>query len=151
MTFSEFSKFDESWPNPIVVDNRSNPWCNGKKNCPLSVLSIGWYLFRVMNGNRNIPRVSNENTLCITTTGNVVVNRWVIPLVTIPLLDFVAMHWIQRKSFRENSIKYSSKWKVIGVVTLHTLRRPIRHLHWRPYGTSIKIWILVYQYHLHIS
>ena len=75
-----------------------------KSNFPL--LSAGWYLFRVVSGNRYLPRGSNENTLCITSTGNVSVGRWVIPLVTILLLDLVMIHWIrwiQGKLFRENS------------------------------------------------
>ena len=42
-----------------------------KKNFPL--MSVGWYLFRAVSGNRSIypPRGSNENTLCITSIGNV--------------------------------------------------------------------------------
>ena len=50
-----------------------------KKNSPL--LSVGWYLFRAVS--------VNENALYITGTSNVFVARWVIHLVTIPLLDFV--------------------------------------------------------------
>ena len=61
-----------------------------KRNFPL--LSVGWYLFGVVSGNRYLPRGSNENTLCITNTGNVSVARWVIPLVTILLLDLVMIH-----------------------------------------------------------
>ena len=61
-----------------------------KSNFPL--LSAGWYLFRVVSGNRYLPRESNENILCITSTGNVSVGRWVIPLVTILLLDLVMIH-----------------------------------------------------------
>ena len=61
-----------------------------KKN--FSLLLVGWYVFRVMSGNRYLPRDSNGNTLCITSTGNVFVASWVIPLVTIPLLDFVMIH-----------------------------------------------------------
>ena len=61
-----------------------------KKNFPL--LSVGWCLFRVVSGNGYLPRDSNENALYITSTGNVFVARWVIPLVTIPLLDFVMIH-----------------------------------------------------------
>ena len=56
-----------------------------KKNFPL--LSVGWYLFRMMSGNRYLPRGSNEKTLYITNTGNVFVAKWVIPLVNISLLD----------------------------------------------------------------
>ena len=61
-----------------------------KKNFPL--LPVDWYLFPVVIGNRYIPRGSNETALYITSTGNVSVARWVIPLVTIPLLDFVMIH-----------------------------------------------------------
>ena len=53
-----------------------------KKNFPLH--SADWYLFRVVSGNRYLPRGSNENALYITSTGNASVSRWVIPLVTIP-------------------------------------------------------------------
>ena len=56
-----------------------------RKNCPL--LSVGMYLFRLVSGNRYLPRSNNENALYITSTGNVFVARWVIPLVTIPLLS----------------------------------------------------------------
>ena len=61
-----------------------------KKNFPL--LPVDWYLFRVVTDNRYLPRGSNENALHITSTGNVSVSRWVITLVTIPLLDFVMIH-----------------------------------------------------------
>ena len=50
-----------------------------------SLLTVIWYLFRVLIGNRYLPRGINENILCITSTGNVSVARWVIPLVTILL------------------------------------------------------------------
>ena len=59
-----------------------------KNDFPL--LSVGWYLFIVVSGNRYLPRSSNGNALCI--TGNVSVARWVIPLITIPLLDLVMIH-----------------------------------------------------------
>ena len=79
-----------------------------KSNLPL--LSVGWYLFRVVSGNRYLPRGSNENTLCIASTDNVSVARWVIPLVATLLLDLVMIHWIrwiQGKSFRENSNEFT--------------------------------------------
>ena len=63
-----------------------------KKN--FSLLPVDWYLFWVVAGNRYLPRVSNENALFITSTGNVSVSRWVVTLVSIPLLDFVMIHWI---------------------------------------------------------
>ena len=61
-----------------------------KSNFP--PLSVGWYLFGVVIGNGYLPRCSNENTLCITDTGNVSVSRWVIPLVAILLMDLVVIH-----------------------------------------------------------
>ena len=59
-----------------------------KKDFPL--LSVGWYLVRVVGVNRYLPRGSNA--LYITGTGNVFVSRWVIQFVTIPLLHFVMIH-----------------------------------------------------------
>ena len=44
-----------------------------KKKCP--ILSVGWYLFRVVSGNRDLTKGSNENALYITRTGNVSVSR----------------------------------------------------------------------------
>ena len=61
-----------------------------KRNFPL--LPVDWYLFIEVHGNRYLPRSTNENALYITSTGNVSVNRWVITLVTIPLLDFIMIH-----------------------------------------------------------
>ena len=74
-----------------------------KNDIPL--LSAGWYLFRVVSGNRYIPRGSNENALCITSISNVFIASWVIPLVTILILDLAMIHWIQGNSFRKNSIE----------------------------------------------
>ena len=51
-----------------------------------------WYLFSVVSGNRHQTTGSNGNALGITTTGNVFVARWVLPLVTRPFLDFVMIH-----------------------------------------------------------
>ena len=61
-----------------------------KSNFPL--LFVGWYLFRVVSGNRHLPRGSNENTICITSTCNVSVARWVTLLVAILLWDLVMIH-----------------------------------------------------------
>ena len=86
-----------------------------KSNFPL--LSVGWYLFRVVSGNRYLPRGSNENTLCITSTGNVSVARWIRPLITISLLDLVMIHRIQGKLFRETSIinvNLNKDFKILG-------------------------------------
>ena len=61
-----------------------------KKNFQL--LSVDWYLFKVVIGNTYLPIGSNENAIYITSTGNVFVTRRVILLVTIPLLDLVMIH-----------------------------------------------------------
>ena len=61
-----------------------------KENFPL--LSIGWLLFGVVTGNRYLPQGSSENTLCITITGNTPTTSWVIPLVAIPVWDFIMIH-----------------------------------------------------------
>ena len=76
-----------------------------------------WYLkmifhyylqVRVVSANRYLPRGSNKNTLYITSTGNVSIARWVIPLVTIPLLDLVTIRWIQGKSLRKTQVSFST-------------------------------------------
>ena len=61
-----------------------------KKNVPL--ITVDWYLFRVVTGNRYLPRGSNEHAIIKTINGNVSVSTWVKTLVTIPLLDFVMIH-----------------------------------------------------------
>ena len=86
-----------------------------KNDFPL--LSVDWYL---LSGNRYLPRGSNKNALCVTSTDNVSVARWVIPLVTIPLLDLAMNHWIpwiQGNSFRKNSI------------VIKTVTRPCQGIH----------------------
>ena len=55
------------------------------------LLSLVGYLFKVVSGNRG----SNGNALCITTTGNILVARWLLSLVTRPILDFVLIHSIR--------------------------------------------------------
>ena len=52
-----------------------------KENFPR--LSVGWYLFRVVSGSKYLPRDSIENAPYI-----------LLALATIPLLDFVMIHWI---------------------------------------------------------
>ena len=104
----------------FISHNRYIPWYSRvvKSNFPL--LSVGWYLFRVVSGNRYLPRGSNENIFCITSitsTGNVSIARWVIPLENILLLDLVMIHWIrwiQGKSFKE---KLMSKISQTGAST----------------------------------
>ena len=52
-----------------------------KKKFP--VLSLVWYLFNV---------VSSNIYLIIGSNGNVFVARWILPLVTKPILDLVVIH-----------------------------------------------------------
>ena len=54
----------------------------------LVVVKKGFTLLSVVSANRYLPSGSNENKVGITRTGNVFVTRWIIPLETIPLLDF---------------------------------------------------------------
>ena len=53
------------------------------------ILSLGWYLFTLVSDNEYQTRGSNGNALSVATYGNVSVTNLVIPLVTIPFLDFV--------------------------------------------------------------
>ena len=46
----------------------------------------------LLSSNRYLPGGSNKNALYITSTSNISVARWVIPLVTIPLLDLAMNH-----------------------------------------------------------
>ena len=46
------------------------------------LLSLVWYLFNVVSGNKHPTGGSNGNALSITTITNVFVARWVLPLVT---------------------------------------------------------------------
>ena len=56
------------------------------------LLSLGWYLFKVVINNRYPSSWSNENVSYGTSTGNAFAASWVIPLVTIPLRDLVLIH-----------------------------------------------------------
>ena len=51
-------------------------------------LSLGWYLFTVVSNNRCLTRGSNGHVDSITMNSNVNVASWIIPLVTLPFLDF---------------------------------------------------------------
>ena len=62
------------------------------RDTPYLIIDIIQDLFSVVTGNSYLRRGSNGNALCITTTGNVFVARWVMPLVAIPFLDFVMIH-----------------------------------------------------------
>ena len=73
-----------------------------KKEMPS--LYLGWYVFSVVSGNRYLPRGSNGNALCITTTGIVFIARYVIPLAPILFLDYRMIQQIQRNSFKKNFI-----------------------------------------------
>ena len=79
--------------------------------CPLPLLPLVRYPLRSTTVNRYHPRDSNGNIFFTTTSRNVSVVRYGVSLVTILLLDFVMIHWIQ--SFRKNSnIRPKSSWKL---------------------------------------
>ena len=72
-----------------------------------SLLPLGRYLLPLTTQNRYQSIGSSGKFFFTTTSKNITIDRWVIPLVTKLLLDLVMIHWIcwiQRKSFRENSI-----------------------------------------------
>ena len=54
-----------------------------------ALLSLGWCLFTVVSYKEYLPRGNNGNALYFTTNGSVSIAGWVIPVVTIPYLDFV--------------------------------------------------------------
>ena len=66
-----------------------SPYSSKKK---FALLSLVWNLFNVMNDNIYQTRGSKGNSLSITTSGDVIVARWVLRLVTRPFLDFVMIH-----------------------------------------------------------
>ena len=76
-----------------------------------SLLPLGRYLLSLTTLNRYQPINSSEKFFFTTTPRNVSIVRYRMSLVAILPLDFVMIHWIrwiQRKSFRENSI--NSVW-----------------------------------------
>ena len=82
MTFTEFS---ELRLNLTAVWLPDTPYLTidvfldiiVKQKFPL--LYLGWYLFCVVSGNICLPGCSYGNVLCITTSGNECVGRWVMP------------------------------------------------------------------------
>ena len=73
-----------------------------------SLLLLGRYLLPLTTLNKYQPTDSNEKFCFTTTSRNVSIVRYRMSLVAILPLDYVMIHWIQRKSFRENSIKFLS-------------------------------------------
>ena len=76
MIFTECNEFRDLKLNPkgsryLIIDTFLDVVV--KKKFPL--LYLGYCLFRVVSSNRYLPKDSNGNVLCITTTGNVFVAR----------------------------------------------------------------------------
>ena len=126
MTFPEFSEIQ--W---IVTKSKSSMATRGITHLATDTLSVlviqivflllclGRYLLPVTTLNRYQPTDSSGKLLFTTVLRNISIVRYRISLVTILLLDLVMIHWIrwiQRKSFRENSI-------VSDEARLHSLRR----------------------------
>ena len=70
-----------------------------------SLLPLGRYLLPLTTLSRYQPTNISGKLLFTTISRNVSIVRYRISLVTILLLDLVMIRWIQRKSFRENSIR----------------------------------------------
>ena len=68
-----------------------------------SLLPLGRYPLPITTPSRYQPRDSSGKLLYTTISRNVTFVRCRMSLVTILLLDLVMIHWIQKKSFRENS------------------------------------------------
>ena len=71
--------------------------------CAFPLLPLVRYPLWLTAVNRYHPRHSNGNIFFTTTPRNVSVVTYGVSLVTILLLDFVLIHWIQWKSFMKNS------------------------------------------------
>ena len=117
MTFTEFSESRQN--SKVVWLPGETPYLTTDRFLDVVVkkifllLSLGWYLFTMVSCNSYLTQGSNGKAHSITTNGNVSVASWIIPLVTIPFLDFVKIHWIhwiQWKSFRKNP--NSPLWKI---------------------------------------
>ena len=71
MTFSEFSKFSESWQNPWaemmitrdILHLTTDKFLDVVVKTNFPGLSVGWYLVRVVSVNRYLIRSSNPNAL----------------------------------------------------------------------------------------
>ena len=68
-----------------------------------SLIPLGRYLLPVTTWNRNQSTGSSGKFFFTTKSRNVTIVRCRMSLVTIVVMDFVMIHWIQRKSFRKNS------------------------------------------------
>ena len=119
----EFSLNDFLWIQWIMTKSKSGMVIRGithlaTNTLPVPViqsvfswLPLGRYLLSLTTLNRYQPTDSSEKFFFTTTSRNVSIVRYRMSLVAILPLDFVMIHWIrwiQRKSFRENSI--NSVW-----------------------------------------
>ena len=74
-----------------------------------SSLPLGRYLLPVTTLNRYLSRHSSKFFIFTTLSESItIIICWVF-LVTVPVLYFVTIHWIQRKSFKKNSNNYLYK------------------------------------------
>ena len=118
MIFPEFNQFSKSGQNPRSgVVARDIPWLAidtfldvvMKKEISIAVSG----LVSIACGNRYLP--GGRNTLSDTGPGNILVARWVIPVVVILLLDIVMIHLgktlitVTRMAATDNSWLYA-KW-----------------------------------------
>ena len=95
-----------------------------RRKSTFSLIPLNIYLLPLATLNRYLSRGSNRKFSFTTSFGNIYITRDEVFLVTIPIMDFVIIHWIQWKSFRENSIVSGEgprgSWPVL-VSTTHYL------------------------------
>ena len=96
MTFAEFNESRHSWKVGWLAEFTPYPV---KDIFPDEVVKMNFY-YCVWLGIYSvwlIIRGSKENVLSITIVGNVFVARQAMSPISIPLMDFAMIHWIQRK------------------------------------------------------
>ena len=117
MTFSKFSEFSESLQNPKVVwlPKVLSIWQQMHYQWEKYRVYFHYYLWNLYTPDALALTTLNRHQLTdsigkfffTTTSSNVSAVRYRVSVVTILLLDLVMIRWIrwiQRKSFRENSI-----------------------------------------------
>ena len=109
LNFTEIRDFSESWSNPkngmvtraiIYLATNTLPMVKIQSSFPL--LPLGSYLLP-------FTTLNNGNFFFTTTSKNLSVLNYEVSLVTILLMNFIAIywiHWIRWKSFRKNTIGY---------------------------------------------
>ena len=91
-----------------------------------SLLSLGRYLLPLTTLNRYLSRHSNKNFIFTTSSKNITITKHGVFLVTIPILCFVMIHWIQwiqQKLFRKTSNRSVSIYLICSWESTHFRRK----------------------------